>query len=214
MGASFESIARRFPELLPRYNTNFPGRNVVLFGSFNPANIERIQRTRDTFRELGFFVLAPQSVKSVGYAGAAGDFMLLETDVPKIQLMERNLGRPITPREASRVIKMLFQAAMRTADINYLVADERGIDDGGYMGLSAAVELAKVMDEKPVIASQEISPTLDARDGDDSPIFAGCVDGIHVATPEEVAAVINSGGRFVTRNWVTTALPGALPEAA
>lgn len=194
-------VAEQFPGLVPTYNDDFPGRNITLFGSFKPANWERIRKVRDTFRQLGFCVLAPQGEDFTGFCG---DFEILDADVTKIDHMEEALGRPLSPAEQAHSLEVLFQKAMDISDICYLVADERdGVDDGGYMGISAAVELGRLWRSRPVIASRRISPSLDERDGYGS-LFAGCVEGLYVASPEEVAAIMDAGGSFVGSYGVTT----------
>lgn len=191
-----QRAAEQFPELVPQYNTDFAGRNIVLFGSFSSENWTRIRRARATFESLGFFALAPQGKD---FVQTVDNFGVLDADVLKVEQMEQTIGRPLAQHEIAAYLEIFFQMAMDIADIRYLVADRHeGITDGGYMGLTASLELGRVV-HKPVIVSEAISPTLDERDGYDDPIFAGYIEGLYVATPEEVVAVLDGGGRFAAR---------------
>lgn len=190
--------AELYPELVPSYNHSFPGRNVVLFGSFSPQNWERMRSLANRFARLGFFVLAPRGSH---FVDGPHDFPILDSDMDTITRLRQR--PPYGHLSSEEVLEVLFQKAMDVADINYLVTDERdGVSDGGYMGLSAAREFGRIMDEKPVFADRPVSPTLDDRDGYGS-LFAAYVSGIKVATPEELACALNNGCSFVVQDWST-----------
>lgn len=198
---SHEAVRETFPDLVPRYNADFPGRNITLFGSFSPDNWERIKATRATFSRLGFHVLAPLGEE---FVDSADGFAVLDADIEKLESMQRTLGRSLSPQEVAVYLELLFQKAMDISDICYLVLDERGhIDDGGYLGMAASVEMGRqTANEVPIVASTKISPTLDERDGYDS-MFWAYASMPAVASPQEVADLLNGGGSYISRYGVT-----------
>lgn len=173
------------PELILKYDENFPGRNVVVLGSFKGWNAV-IKPIRDCLRTAGFGVLAPQGEEIVRYAAG---FEILDNDVAKIDTMEQRLQRRMSAKEVAVFLEALFMQAIDLSDLVYLAGLPReDIDDGGYMGLQVACELGHAMACNIPIFGTEISPTLDDRDGYDGRAshFAAHVAMIEVVTPEEL----------------------------
>jgi len=191
-----------FPKLVAPYILALAGRNIGLFGSFSLANwYERMLPTRQLFQRLGCWAMTPRGEK---FVSELGNFEILDADQAKIDVMQQALGRSLNDREIIIALEGIFLSDLERADICYLVADERpGIEDGGYIGLAAALELSIMTAAgKPVVASRPISPSLDERDGYCSN-FAGYASMVHVATPQEVVDVLDRGGRFVNQGGVT-----------
>jgi len=181
--ALLEWVNELAPELLPVYNKDYPGRNVVVLGSFK-GWYEMVKPYRERLRAAGFYPLAPQGEVITRYANG---FEVLDTDTGKIATLSRRLGRAMTEREISVLLEALFITAIRIGDLTYVAGLPRDLDDGTYIGETVSGELGIAMVCGPVYGT-EISPTLDDRDGYDGWVshFAAHVAMIDVVTPEEL----------------------------
>lgn len=178
------------PEIVPTYNTDYSGRNLTLLGSFKAWG--RIKATRELFRRLGCWVIAPQGNEITHYAGAAGTFEVLDTDAAHIALFEERLGQRLTPHETAVFLEALFLRAVRAGDACYVVGlNKPELEDGDYVGTQVAGEIGVALGGGKRVFGSLISPTLDERDGIDymwhaySPL-------IQPATPQEVASILGA----------------------
>lgn len=181
-------IEHHAPDLMPVYNDDFPGRNMTILGSFKGWDKIKAYRTR--FRELGYWVLGPQGEEIVEYAGS---FEVLDTDMPKIRLMEQRLGRSLTCQEAGTFIETLFLQALDISDFAYVVGIDRNFSDGTYIGQQVAGEIGYTAGQQiPVFSDGPISPTLDEREGIIT-MFSGYIQTLVTpAAPERVKFLLEA----------------------
>lgn len=180
-------IERHAPDIMPTYNTEFPGRNMTILGSFK--GWDTIKEYRQRFRELGYWVLAPQGENVVDYVGS---FEVLDTDVPKLQTVEKRMGRQLTKPEMGTCIETLFLQAIDISDFVYVVGLDRDLDDGTYIGQQVAGEIGYAAGHMPVFSNGQISPTLDEREGMITHFGAYIQTLVRPAEPERVIFELES----------------------
>lgn len=177
------------PELIA-VPTGEPPTNLTILGTFK--NWPTIREIRRQFKELGFHTLAPQGYEIVEDRES---FPILDADLVKVERIEEMLGHRLTKFQRAVALERLFTLAIEESDFVYVVGQEReDIGDGSYYGVTVAEEIGFARGgRKPLFANTRLSPTLDAREGVDSPASA-FPSTIKVYSPYEIAASVRSQG--------------------